>query len=397
MTGAATASKDRLFTREFVSLVGLTSIYALGGGAMLALLPPFVVDVLDGTEATAGVVMGSMAVTALLSRAIWGRVGDRHGPRRLVGLGAAIVGCSMLVLIAWPTFGGALTSRLVAGAGNAALFVGTSLRAIDLAPEDRRSQAAAFNLVSFHIGMGMGPFLGEWVRDTWSYDAAWWAVAAVSFLAAALTWLLTAVPGDPEAAPSPTVYRAAIAPGVVTLFGVFGFNGYLIFAALYADEIGLADVGPVFMVSSGTMILTRVFLGQLPDVIGPIRAGSGALILTAAATALIALWDEPIGLYVGAAALALGLSMQSPSFMVIAVDGVPDNERASAMATYTAFFDIANALIGPILGVIAATSSFRAAFLFAAAMSLVGLAILRVNLVPRWAARAESVSLGSFR
>ena len=43
----------------------------------------------------------------------------------------------------------------------------------------------------------------------------------------------------PRRHPSPAVHRAAIGPAVVTLFGVFGFNGYLIFAALYAESTDL--------------------------------------------------------------------------------------------------------------------------------------------------------------
>lgn len=156
------------------------------------------------------------------------------------------------------------------------------------------------------------------------------------------------------------------------------------FAALCADEIGLDNVGPVFLVSSATMIPARVLFGRVPDRVGPIRAGTAALILTVSAAVLLALWNEPAGLYAGAALVALGLALQSPSFMVIAIDGVSERERGSAMATYTAFFDIANPLIGPVIGIIVATSGYRAAFLTAAAAACVGLAILRTVVAPRW-------------
>ncbi len=102
------------------------------------------------------------------------------------------------------------------------------------------------------------------------------------------------------------------------------------------------------------------------------------------ATMLLALWSTPTGLFVGAGLIALGLSMQSPSFIVIAVDGVSDRERGSAMATYTAFFDLANALVGPIMGLIVTWSGYRSAFLVAAGVTLVALILTRVVLAPRW-------------
>ncbi len=379
-----------MFTREFLLLILVGATNSLGTGALNALLPPFVVDELGGTEATAGVVMGSMAITALLSRALLGRVSDRRGARRLIGSGAALTGAGLLLLVVWPSVPGAIASRLVMGAGNAAFFIGTSVRAMELAPDTRRSQAAAYNLIAFHVGMGLGPTLGEWVLDRSNYDVAWLFIMAMTTAASALSWGLSYRPGDPDAEPSPLVHRNAVWPGVVTLFGVFAFNGYLMFAALYADEIGLDNVGPVFMVSSGTMIVARVLFGRVPDIVGPIRAGSVALVVSVFAAALLALWDEPVGLFVGAALVALGLSLQSPSFMVIAVEGVSVRERGSAMATYTAFFDIANALIGPVIGVIVATSGYRAAFLTAAGASAVALVILQTIVAPAWRRQASS-------
>lgn len=387
---AEAAPSPQLFTREFGLLIATGITNSLGTGALNALLPPFVVEELGGTEATSGFVMGSMAITALLSRAFLGRVADRRGARRLIGGGAALTACSLLLLILVPTVTGAVLSRLVMGAGNAAFFIGTSVRAMELAPPTRRSQAAAFNLIAFHVGMGIGPTVGEWVRDTFGYNAAWLWLAGLVIAASLLSWGLSHRPGDPHAEPSPLIHRAAILPGIVTLFGVFGFNGFLIFAALYSDEIGLDNVGPVFMVSSGTMVLARLLFGRVPDLVGPIRAGTGALMMTIFATLVLALWNEPMGLFVGAALVALGLSLQSPSFMVLAIEGVSDRERGSAMATYTAFFDIASALIGPILGTIIATSGYRPAFLVAAGAGVISLVLLQGVVAPRWRRAAQA-------
>jgi MFS family permease len=97
----------------------------------------------------------------------------------------------------------------------------------------------------------------------------------------------------------------------------------------------------------------------------------------------VAIWAEPAGMFVGAALLAIGLSMQSPSFMAIAIEGVEDHERGAAMATYTGFFDIANALVGPTIGLIVSGFSYRVAFLFAGSMSLVSIAVLQLMVTPR--------------
>lgn len=99
---------DRLFTPEFLLLIATGITYSLGTGALNALLPPFVVDELGGTEATAGFVMGSMAITALLSRTVLGRIAGRRGARRLMGVGAAIMAAALLLLVLFPSVPGAV-------------------------------------------------------------------------------------------------------------------------------------------------------------------------------------------------------------------------------------------------------------------------------------------------
>ena len=183
----------------------------------------------------------------------------------------------------------------------------------------------------------------------------------------------------------------ALAPGFVSFLGIVAVNGFLDFAPLSARDIDLANVGLVFTVASLTIVVVRLLLGWVPDVIGPIRAGSGALLLTAAGALVVALWAEPAGLFVGAVMLAGGLSLQSPSLIAIAVEGISPNERGSAMATFTGFFDIANAIVGPTIGLIVAGTGYRAAFVTAAIVALAGLVFLRVVVAPRWN-RARSLA-----
>jgi MFS family permease len=384
VTQIADTTQGRLFTREFLILLATGTSLMLGSGAILAILPVFVVDELGGTELTAGIVMGSAAVPALLSRAWLGRMSDRRGAQRLVSLGGAGTALGMALLIALPSVVGAVLARLVMGAGGAAFFIGSTVRAMELAPEDRRSQAAAFNLVAVHIGMGLGPMGGEWVLGWSGFGAVWWTIVVLSFVSAALSLGLSHRPGDPTAEPSPLIHRASILPGIITLCGIFGFNGFIVFAALYSDSIGMNSVGPVFLVSSGTLIVTRAVFGRVPDILGPVRVASCALVLTILATVLLAVWASPLGFFVGAGLVALGLSLQSPSLMVVAVDGVSDRERGSAMATYTAFFDLANALVGPVMGLLVTWSGYRLAFLVAAGVAGLALVLTRVLLAQRW-------------
>ena len=389
ITTAATSAPlgaDRLMSREFATLMVTASVFFLATGAVNALLPKFVVDELGGTEATAGFVMGSAAFSALATRIWFGRTADRRGARRILVLGAGLGAVAFVLLAAASTVAGAVAARLVLGASGAAMVTGATMLGIQLAPPARRSQAVALVLVSFHAGMGLGPTFAEWLLNLRSYAWVWTVAAGFSVASGGLAMLLSFRPGDPNAEPSPMIHRNALLPGVVTLFGVFAFNGFMTFLPLYAREVGMSDAGLAFLVASATMVLIRTALGRVPDVVGPIRAGSGALVLTVGAMIVVALWATPTGVVVGAALVAAGLSLQSPSFIAIAVDGVSDRERGSAMATFTAFYDVAGAVVGPMLGLIVTNAGYRPAFLTTAVLAAVGLLILHLVVAPRWSA-----------
>ena len=377
---------ERLMSREFATLMVTASVYFLATGAVNALLPKFVVDELGGTEATAGFVMGSAAFSALATRIWFGRTADRRGARRILVIGAGLGAAAFVMLAAASSVGGAAAARLVLGASGAAMVTGSTMLGIQLVPPKRRSQAAALVLVSFHAGMGLGPMLAERMLDSLGYSWVWFTAAGVSTVSGLLAMLLASRPGDPDAKPSPMIHRSALLPGLVTLFGVFAFNGFMTFLPLYARAIGMEDAGIAFLVASATMVLIRTTLGRVPDIIGPIRAGSWALVVTVGAMVLVAFWATPTGLIVGAALVAAGLSLQSPSFIAIAVDGVSDRERGSAMATFTASYDVAAAIVGPTLGLIVLNAGYRPAFLTTAGAAAVGLVTLHMVVAPRWQA-----------
>ena len=378
------ASSDGLISREFLTLAAAAACYFMAAGALNALIPTFVVDELDGTAATSGFVMGSFAISALLTRPFFGRMADRSGARRLLTVGGCLAASSMLVVLAVPTVAGMVASRLVLGAGGAAVMTGATLLSVEIAPRSRRSQAASYILIAFHVGLGLGPLAGEAILASTSYSTVWWIVGATSLAAAAISRLLPhRVRERDDRPPAPLVYAAAIPAGLVTLFGVFGFNGFLQFAPLYGREIGLTDTGLLFTTASLTIVAVRLVFGGVPDRIGPVRAGTGALFVSFGASVLVGVWATPAGAFIGAALLACRLSLQSPSFMAIAIDGVDERDRGSAMATYTAFFDIANAVVGPAIGVTVTVSGYRPAFLLTGVMALVGLAVLRFFVAPR--------------
>jgi MFS family permease len=386
---STSSQREPLISREFLILAAATTLYFVGMGASNPLMPKFVVDELGGSEATAGLVMGSFAVAALATRSLFGRLGARRGSRLLMLIGCGLSTVGMLLLTITEGVPMAIGSRLIVGAAQAAVMTGATTLAIDMAPDSRRGEAASYILVAFHMGLGLGPIMGETIRDNFSYDAAWVVLALTSAAGGLVAFTLPRRGGDRDAPPTPWIHPAGIAPGMVAGFAIVAFVAFSTFIPLYADEIGLKQVGAVFTVSSIAIAVARIGFGRVPDILGPIRAATLSIVLTIIGTIIVVAWAAPAGVFFAAAIMAGGMSMQTPSMIPVAVLGVPAHERSSALATFTMFMDVAVALTGPMVGLIAGGMGYRVAFSTTIVTSLIALVLVYTTMAPAWRSASQ--------
>jgi MFS family permease len=381
------ASPDRLITPRFalVVLVGLAYFFSLG--MLLPVVPLFVEEGLGGGSVAVGVVVGTFSVGAVLLRPFAGRIGDRMGRRILVIGGALTVGVAVALYPLAGSVAVLVPARVLGGIGEAAFFVGAGTMVTDLAPEARRGEAISYWSVAVYGGLAFGPALGEWLLAGDHYDRVWIVSSVLALLAGllALGTRETARPRPPgEPVPhQPLLHRAALGPGAVLFLGMVALAGFAGFVPLYVSDIGLDDSRNVFLLYGCLVLAVRIFGARVPDRIGPLWAGSlatGGIALGMVAMAAVA---RPPGLYAGTAALALGMSMLYPSMLMLALTGVPETERGSAVGTISSFFDLSQGVGAVLLGGVVALTGYRGAFLAAAVLALLGLALLRSGTVPR--------------
>ncbi|NDH76003.1 MAG: MFS transporter [Actinobacteria bacterium] len=184
-------------------------------------------------------------------------------------------------------------------------------------------------------------------------------------------------PAEPPPKPERRVllHRAALRPGAVLFLGLLGYTGFLAFAALHAEEVGIANTGTVFTVFALVIIFLRIFAAKLPDQLGPIRTSRISLSCGAIGLAVLAVWTEPVGVYVGAAILAVAQSFLFPALFALVVDDAPDAERSHAISTLSMFFDLAFGLGGPVIGLVSDTFDRSTAFAVSAGIATFALAM----------------------
>ena len=165
---------------------GLAALYAgtFLSGAWAIIIPtiPVLAREFGVSAGGAAQVVTAFAVGKFVGTAIGGIILDRMGTR------FALVGGPMVASVAglgaaWvPWFTAILALALVMGAADSLWATAREIAAIDLAQRNQRGRVISSLHGTYNIGMAMGPFLGGWLTDVFSFKAAFVAYAIATAL-----------------------------------------------------------------------------------------------------------------------------------------------------------------------------------------------------------------------
>lgn len=367
----------RVVTARFALVTGSALAYFLGIGMLIPTMPRYVDDVLGGGGVAVGVVAGAFAFSAALLRPWAGRIGDRSGRRVLVLGGSAILASSYLLYVFADALVPLVLLRIVSGVGEAAMFVGAATAIQDMAPPGRNGEAASYFAVSVYGGLGAGPPLGEAIERAHGYDGVWLAAAGVTFLATVLGWWTPV--GTLRAADAerrPLLNPAGLGPGSVLALSLSGLAAFTGFLALYVDHHDLGDAGPVFATYGALILAIRVGAARVADRFEARQTATFAIGCIVVGMVVLASWAATPGLYLATVIFGVGMALQYPALLRIVIEDAADDERSSAIATFSIFFDLSQGIGLFVLGGVVAVGGERSAFAVAAALSATALLAL---------------------
>lgn len=392
------SARPRLMTPAFLAVAATTLAYFIADGMTIPVTPLFVRGPLGGNEFSVGLAVGVFAVSAIVLRPWAGRFADRHGRRPLLVAGAALFAVGMIGHLLATTLPMLIGMRLVLGAGEALVFVAALAAISDLAPDERRGEAISFFSLSLYLGLAIGPLISEALLGRDRFWAVWIGAALLAGLASVVALrvpetrsgaVLSEVPPRSRSGLWRYIHPAGILPGLVLLSSTVGMGGFFAFVPLYARDLGLDGSRFVFLLFAGIVIAFRSLAPWIPDRLGARRAASVALGLETIGLAVMALWGQPTGLFLGCAIFAGGVSFAFPALSTMAVAAAPRSERGAVLGTFSSALDLAFG-VGPVgLGAVATLYGLTGAFLTAGAVALGGLLLL---VTTRAAARPSAVA-----
>jgi MFS family permease len=124
------------------------------------------------------------------------------------------------------------------------------------------------------------------------------------------------------------------------------------------------------------VVTCRIVFAKVPDRLPPLKLAAGSLVLCTVGLAVIGALTNAAGLLSGTVLLALGVAFLTPAIFAAVFGSVPAHERGAAAGTTTIFIDLGFGGGPLLLGLTAARAGTPLAFVFAAAITAAGAALL---------------------
>jgi predicted MFS family arabinose efflux permease len=324
---------------------------------------------LGAREAEIGTVMAASSLSAIVLVPWLGLVMDSRGRRGVIAAASSLNLLAMSLYLAVDSIGPALYAiRILHGIAGGALYASLFTYAADQVPESRRTEGLALFGASGLVPIALGALLGDLLLRAGSYRVIFAVGCGCAASAAALAWTLSEPPRPRSGWEPPRGLRAALRQSdlvpVWCMTAAFFTATALVFTFLktYVLSTGLGSVGGFFSAYAVLAIGLRVFLGGLPDRLGPERVLGCAL--ASYALGLLVLGSGAGAPAVVSAGLLCGAGhgYVYPILFCMVVRRARASERGTALALYTAIEEACYLLGSPALGWAIEQSGYFATF-----------------------------------
>ena len=351
------------FGSRFWSLVGATFLGFLGIGAVLPALGPHVRLDLGGSDRTVGFVIGVFSFVALASRFFSGPMADRKGRKITFQLGLLSCACAGGAYLLPLHLTGAYFGRILQGFGEACLYTAAATWAVEIAGVERSSQALGYISSAIWGGVSAGPALGHWL-GAFSHAAFFQMVAALTALGLAF-FVSEDFKPTPVSKKRTWFPRHILMPGLAIGFVNVQYPVVAGFLILHLAHHG--NSGPAaFTAYALTILLSRFFLGSLPDRIHASITFYGGLVFMALGLSVIATGPTPIVAVGAAILLGFGFSFPWSSIASTVLRRTDAAEHGSTIGLLSAFFDLFVGISSVAAGSVADRYGYSSAFVMAA-------------------------------
>lgn len=373
--------RQPLWRRDFLSICLSSLFLFITYYALVATLPVYVMEVLNGGDREAGLTLTAFIIAAVFFRPLAGKWVDEIGKKKIFLIFSAVFMASTFLYFGIASLVFLLALRFIHGVSFG--FATTAMAAIatDLVPEERKGEGIGYYAMFMNIAMVIGPFMGLTIMHQLSFTVLMVILSLLSvfsFLCGGLTRVFERKMDAKLNTSAKFHWKNFIEPAAVpisltALLLSFAYSGLLSFIPVYAKEQGMVEASSYFFVIYAIMIvISRPFTGRLFDRMGENVVVYPSIILYAIGLILLSQAHSPVMFLVASGVIGLGYGSVFPSFQAIAIKSAPNERRGLATGTYFLLLDTGMGIGSFVLGMIASAMNYSFMYVVSALMVVFG-------------------------
>ena len=373
--------------RQFQSIACI-QVFNVFGANLIAPVLPLYLSLQGFSASRIGLVMGVMAIGALVMRPWAGSAIDRRGSRPVILFGQMVLGVCFAAFLGFTGFWPLLLVRFIQGAAQS--FYSTAAVTFASSVESPKNMASAISMYTVFtmVGLGSATSLATFIfHEVGFIPLVYLSLLTLGIAVSFTLWRARPIAPirDSEALPFSAVLhlKAVWAPTVCLFASNFVFSTLFTFVPLYAMSESIAGYSVFYVCFAVAVIATRLGVQRLTESFRAETVATVASLMNVGSALIIAIYPAPLTFALSGILIGLGFGVIFPALTVYVIQRISPAIKGTGLSILTASGDVGNALGAAILGLVAEWLGFRWVFVFSALVVLVCARFFYVTLVTK--------------
>lgn len=303
----------------------------------------------------AGTITSIMSIIALFCRPFSGLISDRYNRKKIMTISTGVTALVGLAYAFVPNIGSFVAVRIVHGVAFSFMSVAIMAFTANFIPKDRFGEGMGYMTLTIILGQAVGPNIGLWIVDSYSYKACFLVSAGLAAVACILLFLLKFDYTPNETNSKKEIRFDNLFAKEILMYGIllclFSIGNGMITSllAMLGDQRNIPNIALFFTVYSLVVVAVRPISGKILDKKGLKIILFPSFIIGAVGMAFLGAAETITLVIISAIFKAVGQGAATPSIQAYTVKQLGHNRAGVASSTCYIFQDLGN-IIGPIFG-----------------------------------------------
>ncbi|MEA3307825.1 MAG: MFS transporter [Elusimicrobiota bacterium] len=367
-----------LFISAFASMLGM--------GIIVPLMPIYA-KTLGASGIWLGLIFSGFSLSRLIFMPLMGKMSDKKGRKIFICTGLFLYSLLTLGYVFADSIFSLVWIRILHGFASAMTVPIIMAYVGDIVPKGREGRFMGYFNVSFFMGMGLGPFIGGVLNDSFGMTSAFYTVSLLAALALLFTFFFLS-----EEAPSiikkselkknpsyKKLFQNNLIKGLLIyrFIGAVGRGPLMVFLPIFAASFKITASQIGIIISSNMLIMSilQIPFGRLADRYSKIRLIIFSGLITALSLGLMPFVHTFRDLFLLNLFMGIGGAIGMPAATAINAIAGKKYGMASSMSLFSSAMSAGMVLSPLIAGILMDTVGLKYIFFFGSSVTFIGVLI----------------------